>query len=1309
MAVEFNIDGQPYRFPDWATESTQAQVLGILQSMAKKSGADATTLKAIEQSNSALVKQLKDDSKSEKSDTEAKVKADKELKKAVEEITSAVEKGTEATQQRNKEDQQEYKSYIDKVIDNLESDGEQLLGTIGSVTWGLGKFSLFVGGALLTGATYVGNKLFEAGTTINQMTKAGIGFSSTFADVGKGTTEAVAGLGALGLGFNNAAQMMINSSSVIATQGFGRFEDTMKFAADTSEELGLSFQDSMERFGDALNRRQQILNLGNVDQQKLNQQVQKTTRFQQGFATALGVSTTELQNFVDSLLNQNGLLVSSMLRFNDTVRNDIVAGIEVFASGLAAYGGRAGQEIATAFTEAAAAGSVGLSEAAIGMVTALPNLKGPMDEYINAIQSGTLSQDQAKDMVDGMTRQLGNLSDSEKERIRLLARTGDASAQTMANAIAQFEQSESKIKEINKALGTGFNMDMVQKGRNEFAKTMSQISGGFENAFYSLFADPSVTKALMDGVKEIMGVFGFATDDMSGMAQDAGGMVKGLVKKFVPVIKSITDTLVVFAKFIKEEFEEGGIGGVISAMMGKVVSAGIKALLKAIPIFMVALFGYSMAKQAVKQFLLPQLQTFTATLFSKGADLAKKVSQSALGYAKSLFDPKNSGTVAKFLQGAAGKIKGGLQSAKDSSFGQKAADKLSSFQKDGSKMTDKLSSSMTGGGKSGGFLKSIADGVSKFGGSKVVKGAASLALLGGAITLAAIGLKTFNEVDFTSIVKGTLAVGGLALLAQTLGKGSTAMIKGAAAVAILGAAVVPMAFGLSLMKDVGLNTIVVMAAGLVTLGLAAAGLGLALPFILSGAVAIGALGLALIPFGIALKIVSTALPAFTESMMMLSYIDGVGLLKAAGGMLAVAGAMALMAPLLPFMLLGSLAAPAISTMANSLKSFNDINMANLLLAGEAMKSIGSGMSVLSGGSLMSSLKDGIGSLFGADSPVDKIKKFADGLSDIDVHPLLDVAYALESLVNSSDSLDYAGAQMEAFSETTSPFIRKMVVLASSVDKLGPEPFAMFDTLDGASEKSIKFASSMDSVNNALNSIDGEYMSDQFLTIGDSISYMAESLDQINMGDMLKLGAMKLLGPSKADQQAEAQQSAVSNIAKDKLYGDDMMSGLTGIMQSLNQEQGKGGYRSMSERIFDNKSQLEAAGIGVDVNALRTDLGATPESFNKESSRIMQALQQQIDMFKMQEQTGIVAPTGTSNAFGSTTAMPGIEGPILAQNTPETQDATQGTTTTAPTPEGADPAMATMSNTELMEKLVSLQAENNRLLAKNVKATGELNS
>jgi len=1300
VAVEFNIEGQPYRFPDWATESTQEQVLGILTSIAKKNGVDTKTLTAIETSNKELVKQLKDDAKKGKADTAEQVKADKDLKKAVETITHAVDKGTEATLKKQSEDSKEYKTYIDKVIDNLESDGEQLLGTIGSVTWGLGKFSLFVGGALLTGATYVGAKLMEAGSTINEMTKAGVGFSSMYSDVGKGTTEAVAGLGALGLGFKGAAQMMINSSNVIATQGFGRFEETMKFAADTSEELGMSFEDSMERFGDALNRRQGLLNLGNIDQQRLNKQIQTTTKFQQGFATALGVGTAEMQNFVDSLIDGNGLLVSSMLRFNDTVRSDVVAGIEVFASGLAAYGGKAGQEIATAFTEAAAAGSVGLSDAAIGMVTALPNLKGPMDQYITAIQSGTLTQEEAKGMVDGLTSQLGNLGTAEKERIRLLARTGDASAQSMANAITQFEQSEAKIKGINKALGTGFNMDLVQKGRNEFAKTMSQVTGGFENAFYSLFADPSVTKAIMDGVKEIMGVFGFATDDMSGMAQDASGMVKGLVKKFVPVIKSITDTLVKFAEFIKEEFEDGGIGGVISAMLGKVVGSAIKALLKAIPIFMVTLFGFSMAKQAVKQFLLPQIKQFGMTMFQGAAGASKFLLDKAKGWMGGLFDPKNQSMLAKVMQTGAGKLKGAMGSITQSETGKKVADKLSSFQKDGAKMTDKLSGSVSGGGKSGGFLKSIADGVAKFGDNKVIKGAASLVLLGAAIGVAAIGLKQFNEVNFTSIIKGTIALGGLAMLAQTLGKGSTAMIKGAAAVAILGAAIVPMAFGLNLMKDVGLSTIGVMAAGLITLGIAAAGLGLALPFILAGAVAIGALGLALIPFGLALNLVAMALPTFTESMDKMSQIDGGGLLGAAGGMLAIAGAMALMAPLLPFMLLGSLAAPSIERMGVALQSMNGVDFGNLAKAGGAMAALGLGMVALTGGSLLSGVAEGIGKLFGAESPSEKIKRFADELSGVETEPLIKLADGLSTIVEAAGESLYAAASLVVFGDAIGPFVRKISSLTTDLMILGDDPFKPFTMIDEHAENMQYFGNSMDTVSNALANIDGDYVSDQFNMIGDSIGYMAESLDQINMGDMLKLGAMKLLGPSKADIQEEEQKDANKCIAFDKLHGDDMMGGLTGIMQDIGED------NFNSSGIFRNREAIQAAGIDVDVEKIGKN--ASAGEIGAEQGRILKLLQQQIDMYKMQEQTGIVAPTGTSNAFAST-PMPSIAGPILPGTATGSATTEPQATPTTPKSNALESDMAGMSNTELMEKLVSLQTENNRLLAKNVGATKDLNT
>ena len=58
----------------------------------------------------------------------------------------------------------------------------------------------------------------------------------------------------------------------------------------------------------------------------------------------------------------------------------------------------------------------------------------------------------------------------------MLARIGDESAKQMAQAITQFEQSESKMEEVNKMLGTGFNMDTVQKGTNAFNKVVAQAT-----------------------------------------------------------------------------------------------------------------------------------------------------------------------------------------------------------------------------------------------------------------------------------------------------------------------------------------------------------------------------------------------------------------------------------------------------------------------------------------------------------------------------------------------------------------------------------------------------------------------------------------------------------------------------------------------------------------------------------------------------------------------------------------------------------------------------------------------------------------
>ena len=997
-------DGNNISVPSWALETTQKEVLTALIALGKTTAGGVKYENEMKNLTEKMFKQIKEGNKDTKDAVKEKEKIDKEALQASKDLADRVKENKEALKEFQAEGP---KGLFDKVADALESDGEKLGNNLG---WMADK-AVVAGGVLLGAVTsagaYIGNALLGAGNQLNELTQAGVGFNTTYADVGKGATEAIAGLGALGTGFEGAAQLIKANSNVVATQGFGRFQDTMKYAADMSEELGMSFEDSMDTFSEGLQRRQNVMDLSNVSQGALNRTIQGTITAQRVYSQALGVSSEELETFVNSLTQNNGLLTSTLLTMNSGIRNQVMGGIEVFASGMAALGGQAGQGIATAFTDAAAAGAIGLSDEAVGYVTALPSLAGPMNEYISAVQDGTLTQEQSQQMVTDLTMSLGNLSSQEKARIKSLAAIGDESAKQMASAIAQFEQSENKIAELNKQFGTAFDMDTVQKGTNEFNKVLNQAKGAFSNAFYSLFADPGVIGALNDGLKEIMSVFGIGVDDMSGAAMGAGDMVKGLAEKAIPVIKSITESLVGFAEYLKEGFDEGGIGGVISMLFKDAAGAIIKAIIKYGIIFAGLLFAKNLAMEWAKSTLMPQAKAFGLKMFQGAAGAGKQLMQNAQKWMGTLLDSKGAKSVQDKVMKGAGVLKDKIMGSDGKGgVGAKVADKLGSFQKDGAKMTDKLSGAMSKGGKSGGFLKSIADGVKKFGDTKVVKGAASLALLGGAVALAAVGLKQFNDVDFASIVKGTIALGGLAALTKVLGKGSSAMIKGAAAIAILGASIIPMAFGLKLMENVGMATIGVLAVGLITLTAAAVGMGFALPFILLGAVAIGALGVALIPLGFGLKLVSESLPGFVDSLASFSEVDGLGLLKSAAGMLAIAGAMALMAPLLPFMLLGSLAGPSIEAMGKSLQTFNNVDFKNLALAGLGMKAIADGMASMSGGSLKSSIMDGIGSIFGADSPIDKLKTFIAGFDTIDTSSIITTADALQSLSSSLYDLSY---------------------------------------------------------------------------------------------------------------------------------------------------------------------------------------------------------------------------------------------------------------------------------------------------------------
>jgi len=229
-------------------------------------------------------------------------------------------------------------------------------------------------------------------------------------------------------------------------------------------------------------------------------------------------------------------------------------------------------------------------------------------------------------------------------------------------------------------------------------------------------------------------------------------------------------------------------------------------------------------------------------------------------------------------------------------------------------------------GAAGSGMSSFGDFLGKLGSTDAVKGASVLALLGGALALSAHGFKTFGEVSWEGMIKGTLALGGLMVLARFVGAATTEMVKGAAAIAILGAAMWVAGKGFKEFNDLNWEGIAKGVVALAAFGVAAGVMGTFLPAILLGSVAIAALGASLVVFG--------------------------------------AGAY--------------LAAKAAEVFAGALKTIGEVDGLNLIAIGGGLAAIGAGMIVFTAGMIAgtaSSVITGIMSLFGAKSPLDRIMEF----------------------------------------------------------------------------------------------------------------------------------------------------------------------------------------------------------------------------------------------------------------------------------------------------------------------------------------------
>ena len=251
-----------------------------------------------------------------------------------------------------------------------------------------------------------------------------------------------------------------------------------------------------------------------------------------------------------------------------------------------------------------------------------------------------------------------------------------------------------------------------------------------------------------------------------------------------------------------------------------------------------------------------------------------------------------------------------------------------------------------------------------------------MGLMGASLIPFALAAVKFNDVEWESLAKAGVALVGLAGIGFLLGKASGSMIVGAAAIAILGGALWLAGKGFQQFAELDWKTIGMGLVAIAGLGAIAAVMGLAAPLIIGGAFAIGALGVALIPF------------AFAAQM----------------------------------------AAPAMTEIAEAFNLFKDVPISTMFAIPAALAAVGAALVAMSAGNFVSGILDGIGKLFGNESPIDKIVRLAESAPNVIAlgSAMRSFGDDVDAMMNGLDRIDSSKVdKLDDFSEKIENFVDSM--------------------------------------------------------------------------------------------------------------------------------------------------------------------------------------------------------------------------------------------------------------------------------------------
>ena len=504
--IKIDIDGnsQTVDLPEYAKESTQNDMYRILQKISGIEKEELDQLKGIH-------KESLDNKKVSKENAEKVAKSLDKVSEATKKSSAGFEAG-------------------------LTKAGGKIGGLIGNV-------ALTLGGAFLTAVTVTAGKVGQLGAVFNDLTKTGLLFDEAQS---KTALQQITSFNRLGLSTEQAANFMMDNAQVSRTLQ-GRLSDvTSEFLQLTNYggKLGLALNDSISMFSEELSARTQYLNLGRLEESQRTRMVnniEDTTRKQIKYANALGVSVDAMQSFVRGILDDNGAFASALLRVPTMARENLLKGATDFLGTMRALGGEVGGELGAATLEAATFGALGFSDAAMGFVTVLPSLAGTMNNAISEFESGVLDGAKTSEIF---AEQLGNLSNTERDRVFAFARAGDETAKELAKAIVQFEQSAKRLTEINKDL----DVKGVQAGFNTFNVIMKRLGTIFDtvmNTFMQGFGMnlDTVSQKMTDLSKSVLKFINTALGDADKGLINFGKRMGEKVAEFVDYIDGFMTAL----------------------------------------------------------------------------------------------------------------------------------------------------------------------------------------------------------------------------------------------------------------------------------------------------------------------------------------------------------------------------------------------------------------------------------------------------------------------------------------------------------------------------------------------------------------------------------------------------------------------------------------------------------------------------------------------------------------------------------------------------------------------------------------------